>query len=315
MTINIVSYCAAEMGVASQVARRIASQAPHKYKKFRIKKRRGTEMRSVAQPAREVKALQRAIVSFFNKEVIFHPCATAYMEGASIAKNAKQHAGASYILKLDFSKFFESIESSDIDILLRKVTAGKISDSEVVFVSRSICWDGGAGASLSLCIGAPSSPFFSNAIMYSFDEAVCAECLARGVVYTRYSDDMTFSGKSRDELLQIEIFVERLCRSSVSPRLRLNNEKRVLVGKSKRMFVTGICLSTQGEVTIGRNRKRGIRSGVKRFIGGKMSADDVRKLKGEIAFASDVEKDFVDQLYRWYGAEVGRLMETRRKNK
>lgn len=312
---DIVSFCASEMGVAPQVVRRIALQAPHKYKKFQIKKRRGGGMRDVAQPAREVKSLQRAIVSFFKNEVNIHSCATAYEEGSSIAKNAKRHAGAKYILKLDFSKFFESIGGVDIEFFLKRFKGEKINDSDINFILRALCWDGGAGLPLCLCIGAPSSPFFSNAIMYAFDDVVNAECSARGIVYTRYSDDMSFSGNYREELLQTEAFIENLCRSSVSPKLILNSKKRVLVGRSKRIFITGICLSTQGGVTIGRDRKRGIRAGVKRFMEGQMSAKDIRRLKGEIAFSCDVEDGFIDQLYAWYGVEVGCLISLRKNVK
>ena len=46
--------------------------------------------------------------------------------------------------------------------------------------------------------GAPSSPALANLVMGRFDEIVCAYCDERGIIYTRYSDDLTFSADRMD---------------------------------------------------------------------------------------------------------------------
>src|SRR5690606_5965066 len=48
---------------------------------------------------------------------------------------------------------------------------------------------------LRLSIGAPSSPIVSNLLMFEFDKIVTSEADRRGIRYTRYADDMTFSGQ------------------------------------------------------------------------------------------------------------------------
>jgi len=42
--------------------------------------------------------------------------------------------------------------------------------------------------------GSPSSPAITNIILYEFDELVGQWCREQGIAYTRYCDDMTFSG-------------------------------------------------------------------------------------------------------------------------
>jgi RNA-directed DNA polymerase len=252
--------------------------------------------------------VQRIVVEYLSGIVAPDQSATAYVSGASIAKNAMQHAGAKYLLKLDFSDFFGSIKQSDIVSFLRGATEDQASEVELRLMSRALCWEAVTGADLSLCIGAPSSPFICNVIMRSFDRDLREKADEFGVRYTRYSDDMAFSGMSVDAIVSIERFVRHVCHSHMTPRLRLNDEKRVLVSRSSSMSVTGLRLSTQGGITVGRKRKRAIRAGVNGYLHGKLSVKQIEKLHGEIAFASDVEKDFLDQLHRWYGAEIGRLL-------
>lgn len=308
MSVNLVAYCASELGVSPQVIRRIGLQAPHKYKRFKIRKRSGGEYRDVAQPAREVKALQRALVSFLKSSCQIHEAATAYVSGGSIAKNAQPHLGSRYLLKLDFTKFFDSIDIDDVVEFLSNTLGDRASKSEVELAARAFCWQSSPGTKLALCIGAPSSPFLSNAIMAPFDRVIASECEARKVTYTRYSDDMTFGALHREALIDVERLVVEMCSGMTHPTLRLNPEKRVLVGRASRLWVTGVCLSTQGELTVGRVRKRGIRAGVKRFLNGELSEAAILKLRGEIAFASSVETQFLDRLYDWYGSRVSLLL-------
>ena len=42
--------------------------------------------------------------------------------------------------------------------------------------------------------GAPTSSYISNLVMRDFDEEIGSFCEKNNISYTRYSDDMTFSG-------------------------------------------------------------------------------------------------------------------------
>jgi RNA-directed DNA polymerase len=80
----------------------LAQSAPHRYKVFQIPKRTPGQFRTIAQPAREVKALQYWVMKNVLKRFDVHPGATAYCKELSIADNARPHASGRFLLKMDF---------------------------------------------------------------------------------------------------------------------------------------------------------------------------------------------------------------------
>lgn len=302
---TIASEVAALVGISRNSCRRIANSAHRRYKIFYIPKRGTANLRRIAQPAREVKAIQRAIVRILSEKLRIHGAATAYKPGASIAENARRHATANFLTKLDFTSFFPSI-NSDAIIRFLKNKIDDIQDSDIDFLIRACLWYGdGVHA---LCIGAPSSPFFSNAIMYDFDEQVDEYTNKHICVYTRYSDDITISSQQPETLVAVEQYIRRLCSEMPYPKLSFNDRKRVAVGRSAAMRVTGLTLSNDREVTVGRLRKRGVRAGVHRFVCQGLPEDERRRLKGEVAFVLSVEPSFRRVLLRTYGGAISELL-------
>lgn len=89
-----------------------ARVAPVKYKRYQIEKR-GGGFRSIAQPSKDLKLVQRLVINdYFRDETVFpiHPSATAYRKGKSILDNALPHSKNDFLLKLDFVDFFGSIK-------------------------------------------------------------------------------------------------------------------------------------------------------------------------------------------------------------
>ena len=169
----------------------ILSNAPSRYKRFSIRKRSGG-LRQIAQPAREVKALQRALIKHVLSSLAVHDCALAYQPGRSILDNATAHAGRGPIRKYDFSDFFPSIRAEhwlsycDHHNILPDPMDRRIS-TLLLFHKEP------GSILLKLSIGAPSSPMLSNILMYEFDARMLAAVADDGVTYTRYADDLTFS--------------------------------------------------------------------------------------------------------------------------
>lgn len=52
--------------------------------------------------------------------------------------------------------------------------------------------------------GAPTSPMLSNIIASKMDEMMLEYCKKRGIIYTRYADDLTFSADSDVKVPPIE---------------------------------------------------------------------------------------------------------------
>lgn len=165
----VLPTLSAWLGLNPNDLAKIIETAPKRYKTFYIKKRSGG-LREIAQPAREVKALQRVLVEQFLHQLPIHPAATAYKSGASIAKNAIVHAGATPILKMDFKDFFPSIHASDWAAYCNDCG---IFEGQDILLTQNILFRKAKGdKTLKLSIGAPSSPLISNALLYKFDELV-----------------------------------------------------------------------------------------------------------------------------------------------
>jgi hypothetical protein len=259
-------------------------------------------MRVIAQPAKEVKAIQRWLVAAEFSRLRIHSAATAYGQGCSIRANAERHVRNRFLLKLDFANFFPSIKEQDLSACLISAMPSRYTEAEISLIGRLVMWKPPAAESLELCIGAPSSPIISNALMYHFDEAVNAYCLIAGITYTRYADDLAFSTNRPNHLERVLDIVRDLLRTLPYPRLSLNERKLISTSKKFRRTVTGLVLSSQGAVSLGRERKRQIRSMMHRFVTGKLSAEECVRLRGILSFANDVEPSFLKSLEEHYSA-------------
>jgi RNA-directed DNA polymerase len=109
---------------------KIIATAPRRYKVFAIPKRSGVDQRIIAQPARELKAIQRYVITTKLHGLRVHPIATAYRVGRNIADNAMPHAKKRVILKLDFQDFFHSITPDDLQATLTRANFGVIASED-----------------------------------------------------------------------------------------------------------------------------------------------------------------------------------------
>jgi len=304
---GLIDEISALLGLSRNVCESIARTAPSRYKVFYIPKRNGKGSREVAQPAREVKAMQRVIIRLLEDKMPVHEAATAYRSGSSILKNAKSHVNAKFITKLDFESFFPSIDRTSLKKHLTKNLSGLTSD-EIDFVLSICCWRPKGARAQRLCIGAPTSPMLSNSIMYEIDKDIELMCAGVGCVYTRYSDDICISSKLPDVLGKLEQQIRMRIVENRSPIFTLNDKKRIAVGRGSAMVVTGLTLSNEGLVTVGRQRKRGVRSGAMRYVKGQLDPEQIAKLKGEIAFVLNIEPDYKIVLWNTYGALIKSLL-------
>ena len=284
---------------------RLIRSAPHRYKVFKIPKRKEGEFRTIAQPAKEVKALQYWVMRHVLSQFDVHPAATAYQKGLSIADNARPHTRGRYLLKLDFSDFFPSIKAKDLDLFLRKHTR-RFNAAEIEPLCRILFWMPRGSRNLQLSIGAPTSPLLSNILLGDFDSQVAAACARERVAYTRYADDLSFSARSSKALAQIEALVIETCARQTSPVLRINEAKTARVSKKESRRVTGLVLTNDGKVSIGRELKRRIRAQMHWFATDRLDSEQCLELRGMLAYINSVEPRFITRLRRKYGADVVR---------
>ena len=284
---------------------RLINSAPHRYKVFKIPKRKEGEFRTIAQPAKEVKALQYWVMRHVLSQFDVHPAATAYRKGLSIADNARPHTLGRYLLKLDFSDFFPSIKAKDLELFLGKHTR-PFNAVDIKALCRILFWMPRGSRNLQLSIGAPTSPLLSNILLGDFDSQVAAACARERIAYTRYADDLSFSARSSKALARIEALVIETCARQTSPVLLVNEAKTARVSRRESRRVTGLVLTNDDKVSIGRDLKRRIRAQMHCFATEKLDSEQCLTLRGMIAYINSVEPRFITRLRRKYGADVVR---------
>jgi RNA-directed DNA polymerase len=295
---------ATSIGLPISSLSRIALTAPHRYKVFFIPKRSGRGLRRIGQPAKEVKLIQRWLLENELTFLPIHAAATAYVAGSSIRENARRHLHNRFLLKADFSNFFPSIKRHDVTRHLVRHAPDRYTDGELELIGRILCWYPDKLGSLELCVGAPSSPFISNSIMFEFDSAVSQYCCANEITYTRYADDLAFSTNKLNCLTEVPNVLRSHLGRMDSPRLVLNEAKTVFTSKKFNRSVTGVVLASQGYLSLGRDRKRKISAMIHRYTMKRLSEDEIAELRGLVAFARDVEPAFVGRLASKYSQEV-----------
>lgn len=290
-----------ETGISENDLVRILHTAPRRYKVYKIPKRSGGE-REIAQPAREVKLLQRILVEKIIKFLPVHDAAKAYRNGVSIKDNAALHAGSGPILKMDFRDFFPSIKSTDWEKYCEYNNVLDVSDrtisSQILFQKRK------GESTLRLSIGSPSSPILCNILLFNFDVMIQNEAEKRGIKYSRYADDLTFSGQRIGFLKDMINLVKRSVHQLEYPNLTINDEKTTFVTASRRRVVTGVTLSNDGTLSIGRERKRLLSAQVHHAKLLRLLPDEIAKLSGLLAYVNVVEPEFIEWLREKYGNEI-----------
>lgn len=303
---SLLEMLVVESGLTQWDLGRIIATAPRRYKVFTIPKRSGGE-REIAQPAREVKVLQRILIANVLSQLPVHDAAMAYRSGRSIKDNAARHVGHGPILKLDFQDFFPSIRANDWIAYAKART--ELSPNDIHICAQLFFRRRPGEQHLRLSIGAPSSPMLSNVLMFDFDTAVDREAAKRKISYTRYADDMTFSGQRIGMLKDMIDVVQHSIRNAAGPKLAVNVEKTVFATMAVRRTVTGLVLTNDGEIGLGRDRKRLISAKVHRALLGKLNAEEIAQVAGELAFANAVEPNFLQWLSNKYGSEVVRRIQ------
>lgn len=279
---------------------RIVARAPRTYKKFTIAKKNG-ERRSIAQPARETKYVQNWLIGNVFDRLPIHKSATAYTKGASIKNNAFLHSTMPYIVKLDFKNFFPSILIGDVEAHLSRYCTD-LSAQELKYISMLSCFDDQGKTCLS--VGSPASPILSNSILFQFDTLVFDWAKANGFIYTRYADDLTFSTSVRGASSLVLPKVLEFLAGLEYPRIILNEKKTIHLSKKSSRRITGLIISNDGKVSLGRDRKREISVMVHKHLLGLLCADDLFKLQGLLGFAQDVEPLFLSRLRAKYGTDA-----------
>lgn len=152
------------------------------------KSTRGT--RQLFIPSWDLANRQQFILREILEQIPVSPCAFAYRKGIRPSDCARPHEGHQVLIHVDIQDFFSTITKAMVFQALLRETA--YPESLLDFLARICCYRG------RLPQGACTSPALSNICFLPCDNALEAYSSERGLTYTRYSDDLFFSGSDVD---------------------------------------------------------------------------------------------------------------------
>ena len=179
-----ITHLAGLLGTEKSNIDKIIFSSEYYYRQRCIPKKSGG-MRTLHIPSLELKAIQRWIVDNILKNIPISDFATAFSIGSSIVKNAEMHVGQECVLNLDIKDFFPSINFEQV---FRVFSYYGYTKEVSFYLSRLCVYQD------ELPQGSPASPWLSNIICLKLDKRLSLLATTYQARYTRYADDITFSG-------------------------------------------------------------------------------------------------------------------------
>ena len=264
----------------------ISNKTENNYTIFRITKHSGG-YRTIYEPNSVLKHIQKQILKNVLYTRSISKYAKAYSKGTSLLDNALPHVGKDIILKLDIKSFFDSITFSNI---YKSCFGLEYFPKQIGMLLTSL-----VTYNDFLPQGAPTSSYISNLVMKDYDEEIGKWCNEKNIEYTRYSDDMTFSGDF-DPSEVIKIVRKYLYKLG----LKINNKKIHVIKNCYCQNVTGVVVNEKLQVSIKYRKKirqeifyikkYGIDSHLKR-INMKDKNKYLKSLYGKILFVLQINKN------------------------
>ncbi|WP_263703493.1 retron St85 family RNA-directed DNA polymerase [Bacillus thuringiensis] len=204
--------------------------APTLYKTAVIPKKTGGS-RNLNAPSENLKYIQKWILENVLYRIDTSKVATGFVPQKSIVDNAKPHVGKQCVINLDIKNFFPSI---------KYIWIYKLFESLGYTRHLSMLFAGLCTLNNELPQGAPSSPYLSNLICERLDSRLSDLANHIGACYTRYADDLTFSGNK--EIVKYIKLIKRVIKEEQFE----VNEKKVRVQFSyHQQMVTGLIVNNK----------------------------------------------------------------------
>lgn len=236
------------LGISSKenltILSRIIASPPSFYREFKIPKRSGGA-RIISSPYPSLSYIQDNIFKNLLYSAECNLSAYAYIKGKSAIDHARVHINGKELLKLDIKDFFPSISRQ---MVFEALEREGIESSSCYHISNLCTLNN------ELPQGACTSPILSNLVFNPIDIRLSALAKSLRIDYSRYADDLAFSGS----------FIPRDLASLVGKILLehgflLNEKKTQLKLDGRKKIVTGVSISS-GELKAPKVFKRKLRA-------------------------------------------------------
>jgi RNA-directed DNA polymerase len=224
---------------------------------YRVLAKPSGNIRLIEAPKNRLKAVQRQILSRILERIPPHPAAQGFLKGRSIKTFVAPHVGQRVVLRMDLQDFFPTFAAARIQTFFRvmgypeavadllgglcttatprevwKEVAGKV-DPNVVWEARSLY------ARPHLPQGAPTSPALANLCAYRLDCRLGGLARTVGAEYTRYADDLAFSGGEVFEK-SVERFSIHVAAILMEEGFRVHHRKTRVMRQGVRQHLAGL---------------------------------------------------------------------------
>jgi len=224
----------------------------------------GGGVRLLAAPKPRLKEIQRRLLRHVLAPIPVHEAAHGCVPGRSVRTAAAPHAGAGVVLTMDLEAFFTSIPAARVQGLLQW-TAGltepvaRTVTGLVTTVLPAPLWRRipapldpgpldrhrrlrGLLSAPHLPQGAPTSPALANLVCFRLDRRLAALAASFGATYTRYVDDLSFSG---GDGLRTGRLAERVRLIAADEGFRVNEAKTRTATSARRQAVVGVVVNAR----------------------------------------------------------------------
>ncbi|RIW11107.1 retron Ec67 family RNA-directed DNA polymerase/endonuclease [Veillonella parvula] len=269
------------------------------YKSFDVPKKAGG-VRVINSPNKQLKRIQRRLgkkiydihKNYIDQNGIASNISHGFEMGKGIITNARIHKNKKYLLNIDISNFFSSVNFGRVQGYFHKSQEFMFSKEVSTIISQLVCYD------KKLPQGAPTSPIISNLIFNIVDLRILSLAKKYKLSYTRYADDMSFSTNNRAFQTDYINFIKELRVLLENSGFEINENKTRLEYYSSRQEVTG--LTVNKKINVSRKFIKQTRAMVDQLlktdsfkIDGAIGTEE--KLEGRLAFINQLD---------WYNNEL-----------
>jgi RNA-directed DNA polymerase len=223
---------------------------------YRLLTKRSGGIRLIESPKQHLRQIQRKILSEILNHIPAHPSAHGFVKGRSIRSFAAPHVGRSVVLRMDIDDFFPSFPARRIQAFFRTIgypepvadILGGLSTNVVKLHGKMLGADATAATlqelrqlyfSPHLPQGAPTSPALANLCFYRADCRLAGLARSVGAVYTRFADDLAFSG-GQDFSARAQRFSTSVAAILLESGFAVNHHKTQIMRHSVRQRLAGL---------------------------------------------------------------------------
>ncbi len=238
--------------------RKSASRQQQHYHYIWKKKATGSA-RLLEIPKTHLRAIQRQIHTNILQKIPLHDACHGFRKKHSCLTFVEPHCAKQVVIRMDLRNFFSAIPLRRIHAIFETVgyrtevarlLTGLCSNQvphQVITANPDLSWSERKQYSTPhLPQGAPVSPALSNLAAFNLDVRLASLMKKMGGVYTRYADDLAFSGNfSKATCHRLHALV---CHIAMDEGFSLNTQKTRIMQQGVRQKLTGLVLNRHANI-------------------------------------------------------------------